>query len=341
MPNLLRTLFVEDLPLDQELAERQLRAGGLEIISQRVETREDFLQALHEFNPDIILSDYSMPEFDGMQALKLAKEFRPDVPFILLTGSLNEATAVECMKAGASDYVIKEHMHRLPFAITEAITKQQARNERRQSITQLRKNEASLKKAQQVAHLGSWSWYIQEDRLEWSDEMFSIFGMSKESFTGKLDDVINHLIHPEDRAAVEEFHHSAIKSKKLTSMEFGILEPDKTIKFAYIEGGELAFDENDKPVLLTGIVQDITERRKSEQQILLQAAALDSAANAILITDREGIIEWVNPAYSALTGYSPADAIGQNPRILKSGIQDQVYYENLWNTIISGNSLAR
>ncbi|MHC1740603.1 MAG: HD domain-containing phosphohydrolase [Anaerolineaceae bacterium] len=264
----LRTLFVEDLPVDQELAERQLRAGGLQIISQRVETREDFLKALSEFNPDIILSDYSMPEFDGMQALKLAKELRPDIPFILLTGSLNEATAVMCMKAGASDYVIKGHMDRLPFSVTEAITKQQARNERRQSIIELRKSEVSLKKAQQVAHLGSWSWYIQEDRLEWSDEMYTIFGISQETFTGKLADVVVNAIHPDDRAAVDESNRLVIAENKPTPMEYRIIWPDGSVRVVYAEAGELSLDENGKPVVLTGIVQDITGRKQQEAEIL-------------------------------------------------------------------------
>jgi CheY-like chemotaxis protein len=119
----LRILFVEDVPADQELAERQLSVEGLEFISMRVETKDAFIQALENFKPDLILSDYSMPEFDGMQALKLIQALHLDIPFILLTGSLNEETAVECIKAGASDYVIKEHLHRLPFAMREALKK--------------------------------------------------------------------------------------------------------------------------------------------------------------------------------------------------------------------------
>lgn len=118
----LRILFVEDLPSDQELAEWQLRTGGLDLISLRVETQDAFLQALDEFQPDLIISDYSMPEFNGMQALKLTLELNREIPFIVLTGSMNEETAAECIKAGASDYVIKEHIYRLPFAALQLPT---------------------------------------------------------------------------------------------------------------------------------------------------------------------------------------------------------------------------
>jgi PAS domain S-box-containing protein len=118
-----------------------LRAEGLELVSTRVETREAFLQALKEFQPDLIISDYSMPEFDGMQALKLTQELHRNIPFIVLTGSRNEDTAVECIKAGAYDYVIKEHMHRLPFAVKEALKQQLVRKEKEQAEEQLRASE--------------------------------------------------------------------------------------------------------------------------------------------------------------------------------------------------------
>ena len=117
----LRILFVEDVPSDFELAERELKNAKIQFTSLRVETRDAFLNALKEFKPDLIISDYALPEFDGMQALNLAQEFSPLVPFIVMTGSMNEVTAVACMKAGATDYVIKELRKRLPFSVKEAL----------------------------------------------------------------------------------------------------------------------------------------------------------------------------------------------------------------------------
>ena len=82
--------------------------------------------------------------------------------------------------------------------------------------------------------------------------------------------------------------------------------------------------------------RDITERKLAEERSLLQSSALNAAANAIVITDRAGVIQWVNPAFSALTGYSQEEALGQNPRILKSGLQDQAFYKSMWSTILAG-----
>ena len=137
----LRILFVEDLPSDAELAEREVRNSGLEFTPRRVDTRDAFLSALAEFQPDVIVSDYMMPEFNGMQALKLLLERDTTIPFIVLTGSMNEETAVECMKAGATNYVIKEHVAGLPFAIKDALERKKVREAMDETERALRESE--------------------------------------------------------------------------------------------------------------------------------------------------------------------------------------------------------
>lgn len=119
----LRILFVEDVPSDTELAQRILRKDGLVFNSIRVETADEFLKQLDEFKPDLIISDYSLPTFDGMHALKLLLDYDKSLPFIVFTGSLNEETAVKCMKEGATDYVLKDRIKRLPYSVREALEK--------------------------------------------------------------------------------------------------------------------------------------------------------------------------------------------------------------------------
>ncbi len=116
-------LFAEDEPIDQELAERALKEGGVLFSSRRVDTEDEFVKALNEFMPDIIISDYDMPTFDGMSALKIILKKNKDIPFIILTGAMNEDIAVDCMKAGADDYVIKQSLNRLAQAVESAIKK--------------------------------------------------------------------------------------------------------------------------------------------------------------------------------------------------------------------------
>jgi len=133
----LRILMVEDVPEDAELAERELRKDGLRFATVRVDTKEGFLKALEEFRPEMIIPDYAMPEFDGMEALKLSLAHDPQLPFILFTGSMNEETAVACMKAGASDYIIKERMARLPAAVRGALEQRKIRIEKEEREREL------------------------------------------------------------------------------------------------------------------------------------------------------------------------------------------------------------
>ncbi len=125
-----RILMAEDVPTDAEMAQRIIAKTLPASDFRLVETEEDYLQALAEFEPDLIVSDYSMPRFDGMTALLLAKERAPRTPVIILTGSMNEDTAVACMKAGADDYVIKEHTKRLGPAVLNALEQKRIRAEK-------------------------------------------------------------------------------------------------------------------------------------------------------------------------------------------------------------------
>ena len=141
MSEMLHVLIVEDMPTDAELCEREVRHALPECRFMRVETREDFLAALETFQPALIISDYKLPRFDGMAALQLALVHAPETPFLVLTGSMNEETAVTCMKAGAWDYVIKEHIRRLGPAVLAALEQKRVRRERRQAEEALREAE--------------------------------------------------------------------------------------------------------------------------------------------------------------------------------------------------------
>src|SRR5512142_1999586 len=136
-----RVVIVEDLASDAELAERMITRALGECDFQRVETRQDYVDALASFDPILIISDYNLPTFDGLSALELAKERAPEVPFIILTGSLDEDTAVECMKAGAWDYVIKERIKRLGPAIRRALDRRRVELQRKQAEEELRNSE--------------------------------------------------------------------------------------------------------------------------------------------------------------------------------------------------------
>lgn len=130
MDKILKILILEDVPFDAELIERILQKGGFHFLSQRVDTKEEFVKALDDFHPDLILSDHSLPQFDSMSAFNIVKEKYPEIPFVLVTGSVSEEFAVECMKAGVEDYILKSSLVRLPPAIKNIFSKRKIIKER-------------------------------------------------------------------------------------------------------------------------------------------------------------------------------------------------------------------
>jgi PAS domain S-box-containing protein len=137
----LRILILEDVPNDAELEERELRNARLVFTSKIVETREVFLKALEEFLPNLILSDYELPTFDGLAALRIAKEKCPDVPFILVTGKLGEEFAIETLKKGVTDYVLKNNLKRLVPSLKRALQEAEEITERKRLRRELQESE--------------------------------------------------------------------------------------------------------------------------------------------------------------------------------------------------------
>ncbi len=145
MTKVLRILHLEDSPADAELIGHVLRKAGLEVTLLRVENRALFVTQLEEFQPDIIIADYRLPKFDGMQALAIATEKAPLTPFIFVTGTLGEDVIVETLKNGATDYVLKDRMNRLPNAVLQAVEKKEALAKRAQAERALSSSEEKFR----------------------------------------------------------------------------------------------------------------------------------------------------------------------------------------------------
>ena len=129
----LRILLLEDLPTDAELVVDELQLSGLKFIYKLVDNEKAFLQHLADFQPHIVLSDYSLPTFNGMEALRIVRQRYAQIPVIMVTASINEETAVACMRAGAADYILKDKMKRLGMAVRTVLEKHKLEQQKRQA----------------------------------------------------------------------------------------------------------------------------------------------------------------------------------------------------------------
>ncbi len=179
--------------------------------------------------------------------------------------------------------------------------------ERRRAEKALRESEESLAKAQRYAHIGSWTWDIKANQLEWSDEMFRVFGLEKANFSGVLEDVIAAAIHPDDRPAVQASNASVMNDGVPIPLEYRVLWPDGSEHVVWAEAGELLRDESGAPWKLSGTVQDITANTKSEEALRVSEDKFkylfEKSIVAKSLTKPDGEVT-VNDAFCELLGYT-------------------------------------
>jgi PAS domain S-box-containing protein/diguanylate cyclase (GGDEF)-like protein len=161
MQTSLRVVLVEDQESDATLVRLHLSRNNIECVLHRVECETDFVEALEEVKPDIILSDFSMPQFDGLSALKLAVKLAPEVPFIFVSGTIGEERAIEALRGGATDYVLKGNLKRLASAVQRAVRESALAALQQQAAQQLRDNEARLRATVETSQ--DWIWETDVD----------------------------------------------------------------------------------------------------------------------------------------------------------------------------------
>jgi PAS domain S-box-containing protein len=325
-----RILILEDLPTDARLAEYEIRKVLQNFSTHVVETENAFLFELENFKPHIVVSDYMLPSFNGLKALHLVQKFSPDVPVIILTGSMNEDTAVDCMKAGATDYVIKEHIKRLGQSILNAIEQQKIKHEKLEAQQLLKQSEAKYRYMFSNSPQPMWIFDVETLAfLEVNTAAVRHYGYSVEEF---LSMTIGN-IHP-----VEEMT-GLLKDIQLAGKNDNYRgewkHRKKNGEIIFVEITSFSVDYNGREARHV-VVNDITERHLAERQIKLLNRAIEQSPVSVVITNSAGEIQYVNPKFTELTGYGFEEVFGKNPNILKSGEYNQEFYQKLWETILSG-----
>jgi diguanylate cyclase (GGDEF)-like protein/PAS domain S-box-containing protein len=286
--------MVEDSVADAELCARELDRAGLSFELLRVETRAAFEQALREFGPDLVLSDFTLAgAFDGLVALELARSQLADVPFVFVSGTIGEDRAVEAVKRGATDYVAKNRMQRLAVVVERAIDEARQRAARRRAEQELERTRSQLNGILSNLSDVVWSYCLRENRLIYvnaSDE--KTVGRAAVDFYIHSERWFGS-IHPQDRERVEREWRETRTSGKFDSI-YRIVLPGGRTRWIHDRGGVVR-DARGVPERVDGIARDITQFKLQEQRIerLNRVyAVLSGINNAIVrIRDRQELLD--------------------------------------------------
>jgi PAS domain S-box-containing protein len=261
----LRILLIEDNPRDAQLVAARMQDAGLVFELTRVQTHAAFNEALSGCQVDLVLSDYNVPGFDGMAALAAAHLACPDIPFLFVTSALGEEKAIEMLKKGATDYVLKDRLERLAPSVERALLEVQARQERRAAEAALRASEERLQRLIEASGAGTWEMDLGTGQVSADARLLALFGLPAGQPV-QLEAVLNG-IHPEDRERVRGAISAALTGKTdgRYAVEYRTVGPGDA-RVRWVEGrGQVFFSADGAPTRFMGTGIDITQRKEEEE----------------------------------------------------------------------------
>jgi PAS domain S-box-containing protein len=258
MSKKLRALIVEDSEIDAILLVRELQRGGYQVEFERVDTADGLERALGQSIWEIIICDYSMPQFDGFSALQLFKRTRIDIPFIVVSGHIGEDVAVGMMKAGAHDYLLKDKLARLVPAIERELNEAAERREHRRA-EQARAHLAAIVASTEDAIIST---TIDGTVVSWNAAAERIFGHTDSDVMGKS---IIQLAPENLRAEIQQLHDKILRSERILKYDTQRIRKDGTVIHVSLTISPIR-DQFGEITSISTIARDITDKKRVEQE---------------------------------------------------------------------------
>ncbi|WP_271254274.1 PAS domain S-box protein [Pseudanabaena sp. Chao 1811] len=284
----LKILIIEDSEDDALLLLRELRHSGFQLVWERVETSEALRHALQHQAWDVIISDYHLPTLDAPTALEIVKQCQLDLPFIVVSGTIGEIAAVEMMRQGANDYLMKGHLARLAEAIRREIRESEIRRERLRSRLELEQTQERLQLALENSGIGLWDWWVQTGAVTLDDRWAEILGYTPDELQPiSIATWLNNL-HPEDlpRANLGLEKHFR---RETETYECELRMRHKLGAWVWVlcKGKVMEWDNSGNPVRMIGTHMDITGRKQNVEMLLKLNETLEDRVRSRTIQLRQ------------------------------------------------------
>lgn len=284
--------MLEDVSADAELVEQELRRFGFDLHFRRVETREEFVRELSKAAADIILADYTVPDFGALEALQLLREVQASIPLLLVTGSYSEEIAVKCMQEGAEDYVLKSSIQRLPVAVQRTLRKQQTERQHLAAEEALRRSEEQFRLITENTRDLICLLDLDGNLLYAAPSFSQVLGIPADSLLGSA---CGPLVHPDDGRAFKETLHESLFFRETRTAE---------LRFRHSDGHWIPFEtavshifnEQGRPQRALLVSRDTTDRKRAEREIRKLAAFPRFNPNPVLEFAADGSLTYFNDA---------------------------------------------
>jgi PAS domain S-box-containing protein len=336
----IRILLVDDSPYFLDAARDFLQhQDTLTVVGAAASGEEAIAQSL-ALRPDVILLDLNLGQRSGLDLIPIFRELLPATRIIVLTMMEEDSYRAATLQAGADRFVHKSAMSK---TLVDAIL---------ETVQHTRSTKTTAQGPNAAVHAKQAGDYLQRLAEHLPDLIyryevaptrgFTYVSPSAAAMTGYTPEehytdpgLGFRLIHPDDLHILEQIAQGDFSTQQLLELRW--IRKDGTLLWVEQRNVNI-FNEAGELVAIEGVARDITERKRAEATLCLQGEALEAAASAIVITDVNGAIQWVNSAFTRLTGYSSVEVVGKNPCILSSGKHDAAFYKGLWDTILAGKS---
>ncbi len=306
----LKILLLDDSESDIKLIKREIENYFNNVEIKSVTNRKDFIIKLSKFKPDIVLSDYNIPGFDGLTALSITHEMYPDLPFIIVTGSANEEFGILCMKRGAYDYILKNHLQKIPVAIEEALVRFKLIKENKQVYDALRESEKRFRllaeNAQDIIY--RYELYPRRATTFISPSVSKILGYTPDDFYSDPD-LAMKILHPDDRKIFESMDRREIKIDEQITLRW--IKKDGTIIWTELKNVSI-YDDKGNLIAIEGIARDVTAQKKLENELKENELKFRTITNLVtdytysFTVDENGNMrgDWVSDTFIKVFGWT-------------------------------------